>query len=229
MDYASRSSHGGRRRFRAKVLTYRDKHGTEMPSPPNVTELLLAWQAGDHAALDKLLPAIQPELRRIAQRHMAGERRDHVLQPTALVNEAYLRLAMSKDIQWQGRAHFFAAAAQVMRHVLVDYAREGGRAKRGGGAFRISLSDAENLAKPRRLDVVALDDALNALEKFDRRKSTVIELRFFGGLSLQETADVLQVSVGTIRRDWSLARAWLYRELGDGGRPDLPGDTASDV
>jgi RNA polymerase sigma factor (TIGR02999 family) len=199
-----------------------------MPSAPNVTQLLLAWQAGDHAALDELLPAIQPELRRIARRHMAGERRGHVLQPTALVNEAYLRLA-SKDIQWQGRAHFFAVAAQVMRHVLVDYARERARAKRGGGAFRISLSDADHLAMPRPPDVVALDDALNALERFDRRKSKVIELRFFGGLSLQETADVLRVSVGTIRRDWSLARAWLYRELGDTGRRDTSLDTDNDA
>ena len=199
-----------------------------MPSAPNVTELLLAWQAGDHAALDQLLPAIQPELRRIARRHMAGERRGHVLQPTALVNEAYLRLA-SKDIQWQGRAHFFAVAAQVMRHVLVDYARERARAKRGGGACRVSFSDAENLSMPQQTDVMALDDALKALAKFDRRKSKVIELRFFGGLSLQETADVLRVSVGTVRRDWSLARAWLYRELGDTGRRDTSLDTDSDV
>jgi RNA polymerase sigma-70 factor, ECF subfamily len=199
-----------------------------MRSAPNVTQLLLAWQAGDHAALDKLLPLIQPELRRIARRHMAGERRGHVLQPTALVNEAYLRLA-SKDIQWQGRAHFFAVAAQVMRHVLVDDARERARAKRGGGACRISLSDAENLAKPRQTDVVALDDALNALERFDRRKSQVIELRFFGGLSLQETADVLHVSVGTVRRDWSLARAWLYRELGDVARRDVSVAADSDA
>jgi len=200
-----------------------------MPSAPNVTQLLLAWQAGDHAALDKLLPAIQPELRRIARRHMAGERRGHVLQPTALVNEAYLRLAASQDVQWQGRAHFFAVAAQVMRRILVDHARERARGKRGGGAFRISLSDAENLAKPRQADVVALDDALNALEKFDHRKSKVVELRFFGGLSLQETADVLHVSVGTVRRDWSLARAWLYRELGVSGQRDASLDTHGDV
>jgi RNA polymerase sigma factor (TIGR02999 family) len=200
-----------------------------MPSAPNVTELLLAWQAGDHAALDKLLPAIQPELRRIARRHMAGERRGHVLQPTALVNEAYLRLAASKDIQWQGRAHFFAVSAQVMRRVLVDYARERVRAKRGGGALRISLSDLDHQAIPQRANLVALDDALSALEKFDRRKSKVIELRFFGGLSLQETADVLKVSVGTVRRDWSLARAWLYRELGDRGRRDISLDTDSDI
>lgn len=191
----------------------------EMPFAQNVTELLLAWQAGDQTALDKLLPAVQPELRRIARRHMAGERPGHVLQPTALVNEAYLRLTASKDVQWQGRAHFFAVAAQVMRRILVDYARERARVKRGGGAFRISLSDADHLAILQRTDLVALDDALNALEKFDRRKSRVIELRFFGGLSLQETADVLQVSVGTVRRDWSLARAWLYRELGDMARP----------
>jgi len=195
-----------------------------MPFAQNVTELLLAWQAGDQTALDKLLPAVQPELRRIARRHMAGERPGHVLQPTALVNEAYLRLTASKDVQWQGRAHFFAVAAQVMRRILVDYAREHARIKRGGGAFRISLSDADHLAILQRTDLVALDDALNALEKFDRRKSKVIELRFFGGLSLQETADVLQVSVGTVRRDWSLARAWLYRELGDMARP---GDSIS--
>src|SRR5262245_18760980 len=200
-----------------------------MPPAPNVTELLLAWQAGDHAALDKLLPAIQPELRRIARRHMAGERRGHVLQPTALVNEAYLRLAASKDMQWHGRAHFFAAAANVMRRILVDYARERASAKRGGGTFCISLSDADRLAMPRPPDVVALDDALNELEKVDRRKNKVVELRFFGGLSLQETADVLQVSVGTVRRDWSLACAWLYRELGHNGRRDTSLDTDSDV
>ena len=190
-----------------------------MPSAPNVTELLLAWQAGDQTALDKLLPAVQPELRRIARRHMAGERRGHVLQPTALINEAYLRLTASKDVQWQGRVHFFAVAAQVMRRVLVDYARERARAKRGGGALRISLSDLDHEAIPQRANLVALDDALSALERIDRRKSKVIELRFFGGLSLQETADVLHVSVGTVRRDWSLARAWLYRELGDMARP----------
>jgi RNA polymerase sigma factor (TIGR02999 family) len=130
-------------------------------------------------------------------------------------------------MQWQGRAHFFAVSALVMRRILVDYARERARAKRGGGACRISLSDADRLAMPRPPDVVALDDALNALEKLDRRKSKVIELKFFGGLSLQETADVLQVSVGTVRRDWSLARAWLYRELGDKGR-DIALDTDSD-
>ena len=200
-----------------------------MRSAPNVTELLLAWQAGDHAALDQLLAAIQPELRRIARRHMAGERRGHVLQPTALVNEAYLRLAASNDIQWQGRAHFFAVAAQVMRHVLVDYARERARAKRGGGACRISLSDVDQLAMPQRPGVVALDDALNALEKFDPRKGKVIELKFFGGLSLEEMADVLHVSIGTVRRDWSLARAWLYRELGDGGRRNRSLDTDGEV
>jgi RNA polymerase sigma factor (TIGR02999 family) len=200
-----------------------------MPSTPDITALLLAWQAGDQTALDKLLPAVQPELRRIARRHMAGERPGHVLQPTALVNEAYLRLTAAKEVQWQGRAHFFAVAAQVMRRTLVDYARERARVKRGGGAFRISLSDADHLAILQRTDLVALDDALNALEKFDRRKSKVIELRFFGGLSLQETADVLQVSVGTVRRDWSLARAWLYRELGDMARPGDPISADSDV
>ena len=203
--------------FQSESANLPDATPIAMPSAPNVTQLLLEWQAGDHAALDKLLPAIQPELRRIARRHMAAERRGHVLQPTALVNEAYLRLAASKDIQWQGRAQFFAVAAQVMRHILVDHARERARAKRGGGAFRISLSDAEHLAMPRPPDVVALDDALKTLETLDPRQSQVVELRFFGGLSLDEVAEALQVSVGTVRRDWSLAQAWLYRELGGKG------------
>lgn len=184
-----------------------------MASTPNITELLVAWQAGDAAALDRLLPAVHQELRAIARRHMAAEHQGHVLQPTALVNEAFLRLTAWKDAQWQGRAHFFAAAAQIMRRVLVDYARDRRRAKRGGGALRISLSDADRLATRQQADLVSLDDALTSLERLDRRKGRVIELRFFGGLSLQETADVLKVSVGTVRRDWSLARAWLYREL----------------
>jgi RNA polymerase sigma factor (TIGR02999 family) len=181
---------------------------------PRVTQLLAAWRAGDPQALDVLAPVIHQELHRAAHRYMAGERRGHVLQTTALVNEAYLRLADWKDVQWQSRTHFFAVAAQMMRRILVDFARDVRRAKRGGGFLRVSLSEVSDVPLERAADVVALDDALKALEEFDGRKSRVIELRYFGGLSLEETAAALDVSVATVRRDWSLARAWLYRELG---------------
>jgi RNA polymerase sigma factor (TIGR02999 family) len=189
---------------------------TAMGSPPapNVTQLLLAWRAGDPKALEVLAPVIHQELHRAAHRYMAGERPGHVLQTTALVNEAYLRLVDWKDVHWQNRAHFFGVAAQMMRRILVDYARDLRRAKRGGGALRVSLSDVAQLPLERATDLVALDDALTALESFDSRKSRVVELRYFGGLSLEETAAALDVSIGTVRRDWSLARAWLYRELG---------------
>jgi RNA polymerase sigma factor (TIGR02999 family) len=179
-----------------------------------VTQLLLAWRAGDPKALEVLAPVIHQELHRAAHRYMAGERPGHVLQTTALVNEAYLRLVDWKDVHWQNRAHFFGVAAQMMRRILVDYARDLRRAKRGGGALRVSLSDVAQLPLERATDLVALDDALTALESFDSRKSRVVELRYFGGLSLEETAAALDVSIGTVRRDWSLARAWLYRELG---------------
>lgn len=184
------------------------------PPAPNVTQLLLAWRAGDPKALEVLAPVIHQELHRAAHRYMAGERPGHVLQTTALVNEAYLRLVDWKDVHWQNRAHFFGVAAQMMRRILVDYARDLRRAKRGGGALRVSLSDVAQLPLERATDLVALDDALTALESFDSRKSRVVELRYFGGLSLEETAAALDVSIGTVRRDWSLARAWLYRELG---------------
>jgi len=186
--------------------------------PPNVTDLLAAWQGGDQTALDQLFPLVHQDLRRVARRYMAGERRGHVLQTTALVNEAYLRLVDWKNARWESRAHFFAVAAQVMRRVLVDWARDQARAKRGGVALRVSLSDVADFAVQRRTDLVALDDALTTLEALEPRKSRVVELRFFAGLSLEETADVLSVSVGTVRRDWSLARAWLYRELGGRAR-----------
>ena len=180
----------------------------------NVTQLLAAWSSGDQDALATLTPIIQHELHRLAARYMAGERPGHVLQPTALVNEAYMRLADWKEVRWQNRAHFFAMAAQIMRRVLVDMARTRDRTKRGGGRLHVSLSEAEQVAAPQAADFVALDDALNSLEALDPRKSRVVELRFFAGLSLEEVAHVLDVSVATVRRDWSLARAWLYRELG---------------
>jgi RNA polymerase sigma factor (TIGR02999 family) len=179
----------------------------------NVTRLLAAWSGGDQEALETLTPIVQHGLHRLAARYMAGERPGHVLQPTALVNEAYMRLADWKDVQWQNRAHFFAMAAQIMRRVLVDMARTRDRSKRGGGRLHVSLSEAEQVAASRSADFVALDDALKSLEALDPRKSRVVELRFFGGLSLEEAAHVLGVSVATVRRDWSLARAWLYREL----------------
>ena len=185
-----------------------------MARPPNITQLLLAWRDGDQAALDALMPLVQQELHRLAVRYMADER-GHLLQATALVNEAYVRLVDWKDVRWQNRAHFFAMAAQIMRRVLVDMARARGRAKRGRGQVHVSLSDAGDLAVVEQSDVVALDEALTSLEAIDPRKCRVIEMRFFGGLSLQETADALNVSVATVRRDWSMARAWLHRELSD--------------
>ena len=179
----------------------------------NITQLLIAWGNGDQAALEALAPCIQQELHRLASHYMAGERRGHVLQATALVNEAYLRLVDWQHVEWNNRAHFFGVAAQMMRRVLVDFARSHRRVKRGGQALEVSLSEAADAAQTAQVDVIALDEALKRLEELDPRQSRVIELRFFGGLSLEETAEALRVSVGTVRRDWSLARAWLFREL----------------
>ena len=180
---------------------------------PNITKLLVAWGHGDQGALDALAPLVQQELHRVAARQMAGERRGHILQPTALVNEVYVRLVDWHNVKWQNRAHFFGVAARIMRRILVDAARARGRVKRGGDAIQVSLSDVLGVALPVTQDLVALDDALKTLETLDARQSQVVELRFFGGLSLEEVAEALQVSVGTVRRDWSLAQAWLYREL----------------
>ena len=180
---------------------------------PNITHLLVAWSQGDQAALDALAPLVQQELHRVAARQMAGERPGHILQPTALVNEAYVRLVDWKNVRWQNRAHFFGVAAGIMRRILVDAARARGRVKRGGDALQVSLADVPDVAVPVTQDLVALDDALKTLETLDPRQSQVVELRFFGGLSLEEAAEALKVSVGTVRRDWSLAQAWLYREL----------------
>jgi RNA polymerase sigma factor (TIGR02999 family) len=184
-----------------------------MSTSSNVTQLLVAWSAGDTAALHELTPVIQHELHRLATRQMAGERPGHILQPTALVNEAYMRLVNWKEVQWQNRAHFFGTAAQIMRRVLVDMARTRDREKRGGRQVHVSLSEAENEPAATRTDLMALDEAMKALELIDARKSQVVELRYFGGLSLEEAALVMNVSVATVRRDWNFARAWLFREL----------------
>jgi len=188
-----------------------------MDTTPNITQLLIAWGNGDRAAMDNLAPLVHKELHRVASRQMAGERPGHILQTTALVNEAYLRLVDWKNVQWQNRAHFFAMAAQIMRRILVDHARTRNRAKRGGAALQVTLSEAAEVAPRSTSDMVALDDALKTLETLDPRQSKVVELRFFGGLSLEETAEALRVSVSTVRRDWSLAQAWLYRELSGKG------------
>ena len=188
--------------------------GRPMDAPKNVTQLLVAWSAGDEAALEALAPLVHEELHRQAARYIAGERPGHILQPTALVNEAFVRLVDWKNVRWQNRAHFFAMAARIMRRVLVDVARTRGRAKRGQGQIHVTLSEAAHVpASGPSVDLVALDEALNTLETLDPRQSQVVSLRFFGGLSLEEVAHVLGVSVGTVRRDWSLARAWLFQEL----------------
>jgi RNA polymerase sigma-70 factor, ECF subfamily len=182
-------------------------------SPAEVTQLLAAWEQGNQAALDQLLPLVYDELRQMARRYMARQNAGHTLQTTALINEAYLKLVGQPAKHWQNRAHFFGVAAQAMRHILVDYARAHQYAKRGGGAQAVSLDEAMTIAPERAAEVVALDDALQELAKVDPRKSQVVELRYFGGLSVEETAAVLKVSAVTVMRDWSLAKAWLHREL----------------
>ena len=182
-------------------------------SSPNVTQLLVAWSKGDQHAFDALMPEVRKELHRLAAHYMAEEPPGHDLQPTALINEAYLRLVDWKNIQWADRAHFFAMAANMMRRVLVDYARSRDRLKRGGEAVQVSFTEAANVPVSHSADVLALDKAMRELEKIDPRKSQIVEMRFFGGLSQEETAEALHVSVATVRRDWSLARAWLAREL----------------
>jgi RNA polymerase sigma factor (TIGR02999 family) len=175
--------------------------------------LLLAWGQGDEGALGQLVPLVEQELHRIARRCMAGERAGHSLQATALVNEAYLRLIDAQHVKWQDRAHFLAMSARLMRRILVDWARSKGYQKRGGGAVKVTFTDDLPTSDERGHDLVALDDALVALARFDERKSRVVELRFFGGLSVEETASVLEVSVDTVMRDWKLAKAWLLHEL----------------
>lgn len=177
-----------------------------------VTQLLVAWSRGDENALASLVPLVYNELHRMAKQYFRREREGHTLPSSALIHEAYLRL-VNQDIQWQSRAHFFAVASQAMRRVLVDYARKKRAGKRGGAEIRVSLVEAANLAKPGELDVVALNDALEELASIDQRQFRVVELRYFGGLTIEETAEVLGVSAGTVKNEWSLAKAWLYRNL----------------
>jgi RNA polymerase sigma factor (TIGR02999 family) len=175
--------------------------------------LLKDWGNGDQTARDELMLLVDEELRRMAHRHMRRERRGHTLQTSALVNEAFLRLIDQREVQWQNRAHFFGIAAQIMRRILVDHARGRGYVKRGGDVRHVSLDETAIVSKERAADVLALDDALINLARIDQRKSQIVELRFFGGLSVKETAAVLAVSPGTVMRDWTLAKAWLRREI----------------
>jgi RNA polymerase sigma-70 factor (ECF subfamily) len=183
------------------------------PAPNEISELLVAWGGGDESALDRLMPLVYGELRRLAHRYMSQERPGHTLQTTALVNEAYLRLVNWREARWQNRAHFFAVSAQMMRRILVDFARDKQSLKRGADALQVSLSQVSDFTVERDLDLVALDEALTALAEVDRRKSKVVEMRFFGGLSVKEVAEVLKVSEETVLRDWRLAKVWLLREL----------------
>ena len=178
-----------------------------------VTELLVRWRGGDKAALDRLMPLVYTELRRIANRYLQGERSDHTLQSTALVHEAYVRMTEQNLPEWQNRAHFFAVAAQIMRQILVDYARSHRASKRGGDVYKLALDEAEEQPQVRDVDIVALDDALKSLAEMDEQQSRVVELKFFGGLSIEDTAEVLGISASTVKRDWITTRAWLYREL----------------
>jgi RNA polymerase sigma factor (TIGR02999 family) len=185
-------------------------------SPHEVTQLLADWGKGDKSALEKLFPLVYDELRRIAGRQMSQERAGHTLEATALVNEAYLKLAGQQGFEWHNRAHFFAVCAQVMRHVLIDHARAHARDKRGGGAIKVSLSEAAVMAEEQAEHFIALDAALNALEHIDPQKEKIVELRYFGGLSIEETAEVLDISPRTVRREWQRAKAWLYRMIAEG-------------
>jgi RNA polymerase sigma-70 factor, ECF subfamily len=183
------------------------------PSSHPVTQLLQDWGDGNQAARDELMPLVYEELHRQAHQYMRGERSGHTLQTSALVNEAFVKLVNQKNVHWQNRAHFFGIAAQMMRRILVDHARSRRSAKRGGDARPVSLEEVAIVSEERAADVVALDDALNSLAAIDPRKSQLVELRFFGGLTIEETAEVLDVSPGTVMRDWTLAKAWLRREM----------------
>jgi RNA polymerase sigma-70 factor, ECF subfamily len=185
-----------------------------MPAlPQEITQLLMNWSQGDRAALDQLVPLVYPELRRLAKRRMDRESPAHTLQTSALINEAYLKLVDQQNVKWENRAHFFAVAAQVMRHILVDHARTRNYAKRGGGALKLPLDEAAAFTAQRAGQLIALDDALRDLAGLDERKSQIIELRFFGGLSLEETAEVMKISPSTVQREWRAAKAWLHHTM----------------
>lgn len=186
-----------------------------MPSNKEVTQILLDWSNGDKAALDRLMPVVYSELRRLANRYMRRERPGQTLQTTALVHEAYVRLVDYKNMRWQDRAHFYAVAAQVMRRILVDRARARNAAKRGDAARRVSLAEADAVSNEQAADILDLDQALKELEELDPRKSQIIELRFFGGLNIDETAEVLGISPTTVQREWRSARAWLYKAIAE--------------
>ena len=184
-----------------------------MTSPIGVTQLLMKWSEGDQTALDQLIPLIYDELHRLAERHLRHERAGHTLQATALVNEAYLRLVDERGVSWQNRAHFYAIAARRMRHILVEHARGRDAAKRGGGQYKLSLSKVDRITPREDVNLLALDEALQRLAEIDPQKSRIVELRYFGGLTVEETAEVMGISPATVKREWSMARAWLRREI----------------
>ena len=184
------------------------------PTPsPDVTQLLSDWSSGSKFALEQLTPVVYDELRRLARRHLARERKDHTLQSTALVHEAYLKLIDQKNVKWQNRAHFFAIASQMVRRILVDHARAHQAGKRGSGAPKLSLDEAIGVPESRDLELLALDDALKGLAEIDDRQARIVELRFFSGLSIEETAEVVGISAATVKREWVTAKAWLFRQL----------------
>jgi len=185
----------------------------DAPGTHEVTQLLVAWSDGDEAALDRLAPLVNAELHRLAKRYMSKEREDHLLQTSALINEAYVRLINWKEVRWKNRAHFFGVAAQMMRRILVDFARQRPRVDDKNEARHISLDEAMTVAGGKDMDLLALDEALKSLAEIDDRKSKIVELRFFGGLSVEETAEVMKVAPITVMREWNKAKAWLYREL----------------
>jgi RNA polymerase sigma-70 factor, ECF subfamily len=184
-----------------------------MSAPDEITGLLIDWSSGNKQALDKLLPLVEKELHRLAHSYMRREKADHTLQTTALIHETYLRLIDQRSVQWQNRAHFFGIAAQIMRRILSNYARDRHRKKRGGAAIQVSLSEVAIMSEAKSAELMALDEALDRLAQIDERKAQVVTLRYFGGLNVEETAEVLRVSAVTVHRDWKLAKAWLLREM----------------
>jgi RNA polymerase sigma factor (TIGR02999 family) len=186
---------------------------TPVSQKQQVTQLLCEWRGGDPQALEKLIPLVQPELQRLAQHYMSRERPGHTLQTTALLDDAYLQLAGKSQVQWENRAHFFAVAAQLMRRIMVDHARKRHALKRGGGAIRVTLDECAAVTETRAAELLALDEALEKLAAADERKARVVEMRYFGGLTMEEIADVLKIHVNTVTRDWTAARAWLFAAL----------------